>query len=81
MKEPRIGIVGVTHPEGRELARGIEAVLDGFAHVLISRTLVPRHRLGTNVLTLVVHASTDEIGALAGKLGMLEGVRVRSLVI
>ena len=31
-----------------------------------------------HIIALIVHASTDEIGALTGKLGKLAGVEVKS---
>ena len=33
---------------------------------------------GLHIIALIVHASTDEMGALTGKLGALAGVEVKS---
>lgn len=33
-----------------------------------------------NCISLIIEATTDELGALTGKLGMLPGVRVKSLL-
>ena len=66
----RIGLVGVTFGAARETRRNIESVLTSFSDVVVARMSLPQCAEGTGLLTLVVNATTDEIGALAGKLGM-----------
>jgi putative iron-only hydrogenase system regulator len=39
---------------------------------------MPYARKSCCVITLIVDASTDELGALTGKLGALQGVSVKS---
>ncbi|MGE4265399.1 MAG: TM1266 family iron-only hydrogenase system putative regulator [Desulfovibrio sp.] len=77
---PRIGLVGVTFDAATGSLGNIESVLAAFADVVVARMSLPQCAADTGLLTLVVNASTDQIGALAGRLGMLESVRVKSLV-
>jgi len=79
--QPRIGLVGVAFADAREAIGSIEAVLDGFPDMVVARMNLPHCAVGTGLLTLVVNASTDQIGALAGRLGMLKSVRVKSMVL
>jgi putative iron-only hydrogenase system regulator len=39
---------------------------------------LPYHERNLNLITLMVDATTDRIGALTGKIGMIEGVTVKS---
>jgi len=77
---PRIGLVGVTFDAATGCLGNIESVLAAIADVVVARMSLPQCAADTGLLTLVVNASTDQIGALAGRLGMLESVRVKSLV-
>jgi len=79
--QSRIGLVGVAFGEARETLGSIETILAEFPEAVVARLKLPQCALGTGLLTLVVNASTDEIGALAGRLGMLKSVRVKSLVL
>jgi len=77
----RIGLVGVVFEADGQPLRNIEVVLAGFPDIEVVRMSVPRCAPGSGLLTLVVNATTDQIGALAGRLGMIEAVRVKSIVL
>ncbi len=53
-------------------------VLSEYGDLIIARTGVPYKERHCSVITLIVDASTDELGALTGKLGSLQGVSVKS---
>lgn len=46
--------------------------------MVIGRMGIPYHERDLNIVTLIVDASTDEIGALTGKLGQIPDVTVKS---
>jgi putative iron-only hydrogenase system regulator len=52
--------------------------LTAFGDIVIGRMGIPYHQRDLNIITLIVDATTDEIGALTGKLGMIPGVTVKS---
>lgn len=79
--QSRIGLVGVAFGDAREALGSIETVLSAFPDLVVARMNLPQCTADTGLLTLVVNATTDEIGALAGQLGMLKSVRVKSLVL
>lgn len=77
----RIGLVGVVFGAAGEALKNIELVLSAYPDVVVARMSVPRCAPDAGLLTLVVNATTDQIGALAGRLGMLKAVRVKSIVL
>jgi len=73
----RIGFVGILL-ENRECAEAVNRVLSGHADIIEARMGLPRRGTGVSVITLVVEATTDELGALTGQLGRIAGVSVKS---
>ncbi|MGO9412457.1 MAG: TM1266 family iron-only hydrogenase system putative regulator [Spirochaetia bacterium] len=46
--------------------------------MILGRMGLPYAARDLNIITLIVDATTDQIGALTGKLGMIEDVTVKS---
>jgi len=80
-QSPRIGLVGVAFGDVRAVSGRIEDVLSAFPDLVVARMSLPQCSPDCGLLTIVVSATTDQIGALAGRLGMLDSVRVKSLVL
>lgn len=76
-QERRTGFVGIIL-EGREGAEEVNRVLAENARLILARLGLPRAAGGTPVIMLVVEATTDEMGALAGRLGKIRGLSVKS---
>ena len=74
----RIGFIGIIVHHRYKNAETVNTLLSQYGEIILSRTGLPRVREETNVITLVVEASTDEIGEITGKLGQIEGVTVKS---
>ena len=55
-------------------------ILSDFGELVLARQGLPLRRKGIHVISLVVEGSTDQIGALTGKLGRLEGLQVKSVL-
>lgn len=74
----RLGFVGIII-EDREKSSGlVNDVLSGFSELILARTGLPNAKENYSVITLVIDASTDELGVLTGKLGNIRGVSVKS---
>ena len=73
----RIGFVGLII-ENREGVEAVNRVLSEHADIIMGRMGLPCREKGISVITLVVEATTDELGALSGKLGNIAGVSVKS---
>ena len=59
----------------------VNTVLSQFGGIIVARTGVPLPEAGGGVISLIVNANTNELGALTGKLGMIRHVRVRSVML
>jgi putative iron-only hydrogenase system regulator len=76
--EKRLGFVGILIENRKKVAPQVNQVLSEFGDCIIGRMGIPHAKKDLNVITLIVDASTDELGALTGKLGKLPGVSVKS---
>lgn len=61
-------------------AAAVNALLTKYGHLIVARTGVPYRPGHCSVISLVVNATTDEIGELTGRLGSLPGVSVKSML-
>ncbi|MBF7082979.1 CopG family transcriptional regulator [Desulfallas sp. Bu1-1] len=78
--ERRIGVIGIVI-EDRKVAPRINEILSAHGDVIVGRMGIPYRERGLSVIALIVDGSTDEIGALTGKLGNIGGVRVKSALV
>jgi putative iron-only hydrogenase system regulator len=74
----RIGTITIIITNRTAQASQVNAILGGYGEAIIGRMGLPYTPKDLHIIALIVHASTDEIGALTGKLGALEGVQVKS---
>lgn len=75
--EKRIGVVGIV-VEDLEQVRTINEILHQYGSIIVGRLGIPYKEKGISIISIVVDGTTDEIGALNGKLGALNGVNVKS---
>lgn len=74
----RLGFVGII-VEDREKSSGeVNDILSQHSNLILSRTGLPNAKGNTSIITLVIDATTDELGILTGKLGNIQGVSVKS---
>lgn len=77
--ESRIGIVGIVVKE-LSCSEKINEILHDFAHLIIGRMGIPYRERGVSVMSLIVDGSNDEISALTGRLGRVQGASVKSMI-
>lgn len=75
--EKRIGVIGIV-VESKENVPRLNAVLSEYGDCIVGRMGVPYHKKSLSVIALIVDGTTDEIGALTGKLGNLKGIIVKT---
>ncbi|HHD82749.1 MAG TPA: CopG family transcriptional regulator [Bacteroidetes bacterium] len=73
----RIGYIGIII-ENKDKAENVNRIFSKYGEIIIGRMGIPYEEKNIGIITLIVKGSTDEIGALTGKLGMIEGVSVKS---
>ncbi len=76
--EKRLGFVGIIVEEREDSSPLVNKVLSEFGAIIVVRTGLPYLKKKCCVITLIVDATTDELGALTGKLGSIKGVSVKS---
>jgi len=77
MKE-RVGFVGIIIENREKCAPEVNELLTQYGDIIVGRMGIPYHERAFNVITLIVDGTISEIGAMTGKLGMIEGVTVKS---
>lgn len=78
--EKRLGTILIV-PEDKATISQINSIIAPYADCIISRQGIPHNESGFIIISLIVYATNDDIGALAGKLGKIKGVNVKSAVI
>ena len=76
--ERRLGVVGIVIEDRKKSAPQVNQVLSEYGEIIAGRMGLPYGRRNISVIALIVDGTTDELGSLAGKLGMLNGVQVCS---
>ncbi len=76
--DKRIGTITIIITDRSRQAQKVNQILCDFGEMIIGRMGLPHAPGDLHVIALIVHASTDEIGALTGKLGALTGVSVKA---
>ncbi len=80
MTDNRIGIVGIL-VECSERASDINMILSEYRDIVVGRIGVPYRERKLSVISLIIDGSTDQIGAMTGKLGKLKGVKVKTALL
>ncbi len=78
--EKRLGFIGIIIEDREENAPEVNDLLGDFGGIIVARMGVPYEKRSCSAITLIVDASTDELGVLTGKLGNLPGVSVKSML-
>ena len=77
--EKRIGIVAVLVDKSSSAGQ-LNEIISSYGNIILGRQGMPLRDKGINIISLIVEGTTDQIGALTGKIGRLTGVRVKSVL-
>jgi putative iron-only hydrogenase system regulator len=77
--EKRIGIIAILITEKSSIPQ-LNSIISFHNEIVMGRQGMPLRDKGINVISLIVEGTTDQIGALSGKLGKLVGVQVKSVL-
>jgi len=76
--EKRLGFVGIVIEDRKSSAQQVNEILSSFGKIISARLGFPHKERNCSVITVIVDATTDEIGALTGRLGKVPGISVKS---
>ncbi len=75
--ENRLGVVGIII-EDNEKSEEVNKVLHCHANLIVGRIGIPYPQRGVCVISLIVDGTSDQVSAMTGKLGKIEGIQVKS---
>ncbi len=76
----RLGFVGILIENREDSAIDVNDLLHEYSHLIVARLGIPYEKKDCSVITLIVDATTDDLGKLTGKLGSLSGISVKSML-
>ena len=74
----RLGFMGIIISDRNKQAEEVNKILSEFGNIIQGRMGIPYKERNCSVITIIVDATTDDIGALTGRLGLVPGVSVKS---
>ena len=81
MIDNRVGVVGIIVTDREKQAERVNEILGEFGELIVGRMGIPYRERNISVIALIVDGSTDELGALTGRLGNIPGVKVKSALV
>lgn len=75
--DKRIGVVAII-VENSDSINKVNSILSSYSELIVGRMGVPYKEKNVKVISIIVDGTTDEIGAMTGKVGRLDGVTVKS---
>ncbi|MDF7822454.1 iron-only hydrogenase system regulator [Pontiellaceae bacterium B12227] len=78
--QTRLGFVGLIIEDRENNAANVNSLLTEFGEIILARTGVPCPERNCSAITLVIDATTDQLGSLTGRLGRISGVSVKSML-
>ncbi len=64
--------------ENEETVEKLNGVLHAYGPYIIGRMGIPYRQRGVNIISIAIDAPQDQISALAGKIGNLPGISVKT---
>ncbi len=74
----RLGVMGIIIEKDRTVAEDVQQILSAYGDIIMSRTGVPDREHGVYVISVILRGTNEQISAMAGKLGKLNNVKVKS---
>ncbi len=77
----RLGVIAIMVKDRENAYAGLNKILHDFERIIVGRLGVPYRERNVSIMALIVDGSTDDIGALTGKIGQMKDVSVKSAFI
>ncbi len=76
--ETRIALIGII-VENMDVVENVNQILHEYGKYIVGRMGIPYRQKGVNIISIVIDAENNVISSLSGKLGMLEGISVKTV--
>ncbi len=78
--EKRCVIVGILAENPQKNLLQVDKILNGFREIVKGQITLPCFLEDRTAIVLITYATTDQIGALTGKLGKIKQVKLKSVI-
>ena len=75
----RVALVGIMLENADETAEQVNTILSDYSRFVVGRMGLPYREKGVHIISVVVDAPNNTISALCGKLGMVQGINVKTI--
>jgi putative iron-only hydrogenase system regulator len=76
--ETRVALIGIIVEDMGAVER-LNALLHDYGQYIIGRMGLPYREKNISIISVVINAENDIISTLAGKLGMIKGINVKTI--
>ena len=74
----RIGVIAIIVHDPDCAFDALNKILHDYSSIIIGRLGLPYRERNLSIISLIVDGSTDEVGAMTGRIGQLKEVTVKS---
>ncbi len=74
----RVALIGIV-VESHESINRLNELLHEYGDYIVGRMGIPYSKRDISIISVAIDAPQDEISALSGKLGMLPGIRTKTI--
>jgi putative iron-only hydrogenase system regulator len=76
--DTRIALIGII-VEDTNVIEKLNTILHEYGQYIIGRMGIPYREKNVSIISVVIDATNDVISSLSGKLGMIEGINVKTV--
>jgi putative iron-only hydrogenase system regulator len=76
--DARIALIGII-VENMEVVENVNQILHEYGKYIVGRMGIPYKEKGVSIISIVIDADNDVISSLSGKLGMINGINVKTV--
>lgn len=76
--DTRIALIGIV-VEDTNVTEKVNTILHEYGQCIIGRMGIPYREKNVSIISVVIDATNDVISSLSGKLGMIEGINVKTV--
>ena len=77
--EKRIGVIAILIHQHEQIP-ALNRMLSEYGEIILGRMGLPLKDRDVSVISLIIEGDTDQIGALTGRIGRLDGITVKSVL-
>ena len=75
----RVGIIGIAIYEVRNISK-VNQIITENSCIVLGRMGMPLQKQSMRLISLIVEGDTDTIGRMAGQIGEIDGVEIKSML-